>query len=223
MGASWTFRRHLGRGRKKCQNPSLVDMTTPEQGDKMKFGRFFITASLTLFVAAGFFAVSKGARAAECAAQIEATAKHYATSREKYRYSEKLAGKIEKFLKKAQLRLDQGKKKGCFKLVKKARAKIAYRENKAKGSGKGAGKNTAKLSGRGKGGGNKAKCATELKAVEKRYNDFFMNNTGIPPGAQRTVERAFFRAEAYSKEGKYKKCRNQIKKVSKKLEFFEGR
>ncbi len=187
----------------------------------MKIGTFFTTATLALFVAAGIFAPANRALAAECAAQITDTKAQYATSKAKYKYSEKLAGKIEKFLKKAQLRLDQGKKKGCFKLVKKARAKIAYRENKARAGGKAGGTGGGKQAG--KGGGKKAKCTAELKAVEKRYEDFFMNNTGIPPAAQRSVEQIMFKAEAYKKEGKYGKCRKQVKKVGKKLEFFEGR
>ncbi len=182
----------------------------------MKIRTFFITAALALFATSIIFASNNPAQAEECSAQLADTKAQYATSKEKYRYSEKLAGKIEKFLKKAQLRLDQGEKKGCFKLVKKAQTKIAYRENKAKGGG-------GKQAGKGGGGKNKAKCASELKAVEKRYDDFFMNNTGIPPAAQRKVDQVMFKAAAYQKEGKYWKCRKQVKNVSKKLEFFEGR
>jgi hypothetical protein len=183
----------------------------------MKIGTFFMSAALALFVMAGFFASSNRALAAECEAQIADTKKQYAASKAKFKYSEKLAGRIEKMLKKARLRLDQGKKKGCFKIIKKVRKKIAYRENKAGGGGKGGGKQA------GKGGGNKAKCAAELKAVEKRYDDFFMNTTGIPAAAQRKVDQIIFKAEAFKKEGKYKKCLKQVKNVSKKLEFFEGR
>jgi hypothetical protein len=59
--------------------------------------------------------------------------------------------------------------------------------------------------------------------VEKRYNDFFMNNTGIPAAAQRKVEQIMFKAAAYKKEGKYGKCLKQVNNVSNKLGFFEGR
>ena len=183
----------------------------------MKIGTFFMSATLALFVMAGFFASSNRALAAECAAQIADTKKQYTASKAKFKYSEKLGGKIEKMLKKARLRLDQGKKKGCFKIIKKVRKKIAYRENKAAGGGKGGGKQA------GKGGGKKAKCAAELKSVEKRYDGFQMNNTGIPAAAQRKVEQIMSKAESYLKEGKYGKCRKEVKKVSKKLEFFEGR
>ena len=187
----------------------------------MKIGGYLIPATLALFVAAGTFSLNKSAHAAECAAQIEATTKQYAASQEKYRYSEKLAGKIDKFLKKAQLRLDQGKKKGCFKLVKKARAKIAYRENKAKASGKGDGKNTASLSGRGKGGA-KAKCAAEVKAADERlmvFKDQYM----MPDKAEQFIQHYINRAASYLKEGKYKKCRKEIKQANSKMNFFQGR
>ena len=194
----------------------------------MKISTFFITATCAVFAATILFASSNPAQAEECSAQLADTKAQYAASKAKYRYSEKLSGKIEKFLKKAQLRLDQGKKKGCFKLVKKARTKIAYRENKAKGgggkqAGKGGGGGGGKQAGKGGGGKNKAKCASELKAVEKRYDDFFMNNTGIPPAAQRKVDQVMFKAVAFKKEGKYGKCLKQVKKVSQKLEFYEGR
>ncbi len=187
----------------------------------MKISTFFITATCAVFAATILFAPNNPAQAEECSAQLADTKAQYAASKAKYRYSEKLSGKIEKFLKKAQLRLEQGKNKGCFKLVKKARKKIAYRENKAKGGGGGGGKQAGK--GGGGGGKNKAKCASELKAVEKRYDDFFMNNTGIPPAAQRKVDQVMFKAVAFKKEGKYGKCLKQVKNVSKKLEFFEGR
>jgi len=98
----------------------------------MKIRILFITATCALFATPIFFASNNPAQAEECSAQLADTKAQYAASKEKYRYSEKLAGFIEKFLKKARLRLDQGKKKGCFKLVNKARKKIAYRENKAR-------------------------------------------------------------------------------------------
>ena len=69
--------------------------------------------------------------AADCAGQIAETEKHYAVSKAKYRYSDKLQSVVGRLLKKARTRLEEGKKKGCFKLVKKARGKIASRESKA--------------------------------------------------------------------------------------------
>ena len=178
----------------------------------MKIRTFFITATLALFAATGFFASNNRALAADCAAQIADTKKQYAASRANFKYSEKLAGKIDKILKKARKRLDQGKKKFCLKLVKKARAKIAYRENKAKAGGKRAGK----------GGKNKAKCAAELKAAEKRLN-LLPDNYDVAERAERFIGAQLSRATSFMKEGKYKKCQGQIKKANAKMDFYEGR
>ncbi|MDX1485604.1 MAG: alpha/beta hydrolase [Alphaproteobacteria bacterium] len=73
-------------------------------------------------------------KATDCAGQITETEKQYAASKAKYRYSDRLQSVVERLLKKARTRLDEGKKRGCFKLVKKARDKIASRESKAGGS-----------------------------------------------------------------------------------------
>lgn len=73
----------------------------------------------------------KGYQAADCAGQIAETEKKYGASKAKYRYSEKLQSVVARLLNKARTRLEEGKKKGCFKLVKKARGKIASRESKA--------------------------------------------------------------------------------------------
>ncbi len=185
----------------------------------MKIGTFFITAALALFVMAGFFASNNRALAAECAAEIADTTKQYAASRAKFKYSEKLGGRIEKMLKKARLRLDQGKKKRCFKIIKKVQTKIAYRENKAKGGGKQAGKGGKRA---GKGGGNKAKCAAEIKATETLFAAS-SDRYDYAPFAIRFVDLKLSEANAFLKQGKYKKCRNKIKKAREKIDFFEKR
>ena len=194
----------------------------------MKISALVYTGLFAFFIGAGVFIPAKQVSAADCAAEIAATEKKYAASKAKYKYSEKLSGVVERLLKKARTRLEQGKKKGCFKLVKKAQGKIAFRENKAKGGSaqkRSGGAQKAALGGGARGGGGKAKCSRELKAANARLTKMadHAGDRKVNDKQERWIDSQLRKAEGFLKDGKYKKCRNVIKNTNKKMDFFDGR
>ena len=175
----------------------------------MKVAAYLISGALALCLTTGFIDPGNGALAAECAETIKKIEKNYGISLENHSYSDELAKKMDTLLQKARMRLQRGKKRGCFKAMKKARNILLRKE----GIDPAASKEDAKK-----------KCAAELKAIEKKFSRSLDEGyKRYPPAAERSINFNLSKAASFMKEGKYGKCRAQINKARKKIEVLESR